>query len=211
MSLPAPLTATPPSPSFQRKLESSAFGFFLTWPIKSLDSSFRTLLSGIILGCPSRVNTRAVCARCNKGATPFLAATTSPARHPGAGRDPVAITPVQAIRLLDSGLRRNDERGCGIGTSHVEPQGSKLFRTAVCESRNPVPLLLNASKALGPSLTSPSAVKSRWGDASFAMFPIEVRKARRMIGSLRDYDFFRNGSSSDDRPLWSSSSINASS
>ncbi|QEE23137.1 hypothetical protein CS053_00465 [Rhodanobacter glycinis] len=31
---PLPLTATPPSPSFQRKLESSAFGFFLTWPVK---------------------------------------------------------------------------------------------------------------------------------------------------------------------------------
>jgi hypothetical protein len=33
-----------------------------------------------------------------------------PARHPGAGRDPVATTPAQAARLLDSGLRRNDEQ-----------------------------------------------------------------------------------------------------
>jgi hypothetical protein len=32
------------------------------------------------------------------------------ARHPCAGRDPVATTPVQAAPL-DSGLRRNDETG----------------------------------------------------------------------------------------------------
>jgi hypothetical protein len=39
----------------------------------------------------------------------FLVATTRPARHPGEGRDPAAITPVQAAWPLDSGLRRNDE------------------------------------------------------------------------------------------------------
>ena len=37
-----------------------------------------------------------------------MARHTNPHRHPGEGRDPVTITPIQAIRQLDSGLRRND-------------------------------------------------------------------------------------------------------
>jgi hypothetical protein len=65
----------------------------------------------------------------------------------------VAITPVQAIRLLDSGLRRNDERECGIDTSHVEPQGSKLFRTTVSLRWND-----DVFEAPGRGNTSPAGV-----------------------------------------------------
>ena len=66
-------------------------------------------------------------------------------RHPGAGRDPVAITLVQAIPSLDSGLRWNDERvgmrfrgmpqfpdtaRCGRITGRVAVSGSEILDTA---------------------------------------------------------------------------------
>jgi hypothetical protein len=49
----------------------------------------------------------------------FLVTATCQARHPGAGRDPVTTTLIQALRLLDSGLRRNDERECGADACHT--------------------------------------------------------------------------------------------
>jgi hypothetical protein len=77
--------------------------------------------------CPRRLH------EMQQGATSFLAATTSPARHPGAGRDPVATTLVQAARQMDSGLRRNDEQK---RDGDARCKYSRLFRTAVRFRRN---------------------------------------------------------------------------
>jgi hypothetical protein len=53
-------------------------------------------------------------------------AMTCLSRHPGAGRDPVATTLVQASWLLDSGLRRNDgqERDSNLTPHQIRSSGT---------------------------------------------------------------------------------------
>ena len=128
-----------PEALFNRRRSGHPVATTLAQALRLLDSGLRPLLSGIIQGCLCRANAYAVYMRCSEQVTSFLAATTYPARHPGAGRDPITAEHERALPLLDSGLRRNDEQMRKAGRCRTGCGCSTLSRTAVGLRRNDAP------------------------------------------------------------------------